>query len=312
MKYMVTGGAGFIGSNIVDRLMKEGHEVVVFDNLSSGDEGFISHHMDKPNFHFIKGDLLCPETLDRAVDGVDFVFHIAANPDVRHGIERTRIDLEQGPIATHNLLEAMRKQGVKNIAFSSSSTVYGEVTEFPTTENYGPLMPISLYGASKLACEAMISSYCHSFDMKAVMFRFANVIGNRGTHGVLVDFINKLRKNPAELEILGDGKQKKSYFLVGECVDAMFTAIKKSEKISDVYNLGSEDWIDVTDIANIIVEEMGLSDVKYKYTGGAQGWVGDIPKAWLSIEKIKGLGWQPANNSEQAIRKAVRILLENL
>ena len=312
MKYLVTGGAGFIGSNIVDRLMKEGHEVVVLDNLSSGNEDFISHHAGKQKFTFVKGDLLCPETLDKAVAGVDFVFHIAANPDVRYGIDRTRIDLEQGPIATHNLLEAMRKYDVKNIAFSSSSTVYGEVTELPTAETYGPLLPISLYGASKLACEAMISSYCHSFDMKAVMFRFANVIGFRGTHGVLVDFINKLRDNPKELEILGDGKQKKSYFLVEDCVGGIFTAVEKSEMISDVYNLGCEDWIDVTDIADIVVQEMGLSGVEYKYTGGSRGWVGDIPKTWLNIEKIKGLGWQPANTSEQAVRKAVRILLDSL
>ena len=312
MKYLVTGGAGFIGSNIVDRLMSQGHEVVVLDNLSSGNEDYISHHAGKPEFTFVKGDLLCPETLDRAVEGADFVFHIAANPDVRHGIDRTRIDLEQGPIATHNLLEAMRKYDVKNMAFSSSSTVYGEVTEFPTSETYGPLMPISLYGASKLACEAMISSYCHSFDMKAVMFRFANVIGFRGTHGVLVDFVRKLRENSSKMEILGDGKQKKSYFLVEDCVNAMFTAIERSEKISDVYNIGCDDWIDVTDIANIVAQEMGLSDVEFNYTGGERGWVGDIPKAWLSIEKIKGLGWQPAYTSEQAVRKAVRLLLENL
>ena len=312
MKYMVTGGAGFIGSNIVDRLMNEGHEVVVYDNLSSGNDDFISHHLENSKFNFVKGDLLSPETLDEAIKGVDFVFHLAANPDVRYGIDRTRIDLEQGPIATHNLLEAMRKHGVKNIAFSSSSTVYGEVTQLPTDEEYGPLLPISLYGASKLSCEALISGYCHSFDMKAVMFRFANVIGFRGTHGVLVDFINKLKENPAELEILGDGKQKKSYFLVEDCVGGIFTAIEKSEKISDVYNLGCEDWMDVTDIADIVVEEMGLSNVEYKYTGGARGWVGDIPKTWLNIEKIKSLGWQPANTSEQAVRKAVRILLESL
>ena len=312
MKYMVTGGAGFIGSNIVDRLMNEGHEVIVFDNLSSGNENFFSHHLGKPNFNFIKGDLLCPETLDKAVENADFVFHIAANPDVRHGIERTHIDLEQGTIATHSLLEAMRKHGVKNIAFSSSSTVYGETTVLPTPETNGPMLPISLYGASKLACEGLISSYSHSFGMRAVMFRFANVIGNRGTHGVLVDFINKLRENPNELEILGDGKQQKSYFLVEDCVEAIFTAIEKSDKPVDVFNFGCEDWINVTDIADIVVEEMGLSDVKYKYTGGSQGWVGDIPKTWLDIEKIKRLGWQPANTSEQAVRKAVRILLESL
>lgn len=309
MKYLVTGGAGFIGSHIVDKLV-ENHEVLVYDNLSSGKEELIAHHKGKPGFEFINGDLLDTVTLDKAMEGVDFVFHLAANPDVRHGIERTRIDLEQGPIATHNLLEAMRKNGVKNVAFSSSSTVYGETTNLPTPETNGPMLPISLYGASKLACEGLISSYCHSFGMKAVMFRFANVIGNRGTHGVLVDFIEKLRANPSELEILGDGKQQKSYFLVEDCVDGILTGIEKSTKQADVFNLGCLDWLDVTRIAEIVVEEMSLENVQFKYTGGSRGWVGDIPKTWIDISKIRGLGWEPKNNSEQAVRKAVRILLD--
>ena len=310
MKYLITGGAGFIGSHIVDKLI-ENHDVLVYDNLSSGKEELISHHIGKSNFKFLRADLLDSETITKAMEGVDFVFHIAANPDVRHGIERTKIDLEQGPIATHNLLEAMRKNNVKKIAFSSSSCVYGDTDQLPTPETYGPLLPISLYGASKLACEALISSYCHSFGMQAWIFRFANVIGERGTHGVLVDFIEKLRANPQSMEILGDGKQKKSYFLVQDCVQAILTAIEKSEKQVDIFNLGCDDWLDVDRIAEIVVEEMNLHDVKFTHTGGSRGWIGDIPKTWLNIDKIKSLGWQPRYNSEQAVRESVKILLGN-
>jgi UDP-glucose 4-epimerase len=309
MKYLITGGAGFIGSHIVDRLAID-NEVIVFDNLSSGKEEFIKHHASNKKFKFFKGDLLDPESISKAMKGVDFVFHIAANPDVRHGIQRTRIDLEQGPIATHNLLEAMRANNVQKVAFSSSSTVYGEASTLPTPENYGPMLPISLYGASKLACEGMISSYCHSFDMQAWIFRFANVIGERGTHGVLVDFIDKLRKTPGILVILGDGKQKKSYFLVQDCVVAMLLAVEKSKERVNVFNLGCDDWLDVDRIGQIVVDEMGLRNVKIEHTGGSRGWIGDIPKTWISIEKIKTLGWRPRCNSEQAVRAAVRHILK--
>jgi len=312
MKYLVTGGAGFIGSNLVDALMNEGHEVIAFDNLSSGKEDYVAHHIGNDKFELIQGDLLCPDSIQNAMKDIDFVFHLAANPDVRHGIERTRIDLEQGTIATHNLLELMRKNGVKKIAFSSSSTVYGEATELPTPETYGPMLPISLYGASKLACEGMISSYCHSFDMQAWMFRFANVIGHRGTHGVLVDFINKLKKDSANLEILGDGKQKKSYFLAQDCVAGIIMGTRNSNEQVNVFNLACEEWTDVTEVADIVTQEMGLENVQYNYTGGSRGWVGDIPRTWLSIDKAKAMGWNPTHSSEEAVRLAVRDLLKSL
>lgn len=310
MKYLVTGGAGFIGSNLVDALMKKGNEVIAFDNLSSGQESYVSHHKDDEKFNLYKGDLLNPIEIESAMKGIDMVFHLAANPDVRFGIERTRIDLEQGPIATHNLLEAMRKNGVKKIGFSSSSTVYGEAKVLPTPETYGPMLPISLYGASKLACEGMISSYCHSFEMQAWMFRFANVIGHRGTHGVLVDFIAKLRKDPHNMEILGDGKQKKSYFLVQDCVAGIILGTEKSSEPVNVFNLACEEWTDVTQVADIVASEMGLKNVKYLYTGGTRGWVGDIPRTWLSIDKAKSMGWKPNHSSEEAVRLAVRELLK--
>ncbi|MDD4307399.1 MAG: NAD-dependent epimerase/dehydratase family protein [Thermoplasmata archaeon] len=309
MNCLITGGAGFIGSNLADELIKK-HHVTVFDNLSSGKEEHFAHHSGNPNFRFVKGDLTDPKAIEKAMVGIEMVFHLAANPDVRHGIDHTRIDLEQGTIATHNVLEAMRKAGTKKIAFSSSSTVYGEATVLPTPETYGPMLPISLYGASKLACEGLISSYCHSFGMQAWMFRFANVIGHRGTHGVLVDFIEKLRKDPHNLEILGDGKQKKSYFLVQDCVAGIMTGTEKSSEPINIFNLACEEWTDVTGVADIVVSEMGLKDVKYHYTGGTRGWVGDIPKTWLSTEKARSMGWRTKHSSEEAVRLAVRELLK--
>jgi UDP-glucose 4-epimerase len=312
MKYLVTGGAGFIGSNLVDILLEQGNEVVAFDNLSSGKEEFISDHFNDNNFTFIKADLLDQVSIKNAMEGIDLVYHLAANHDVRYGVDKTSIDLEQGPIATHNILEVMREKEVRNIAFSSSSTVYGEVTEVPTPENYGPMIPISLYGASKLACEGFISAYCHSFDMKAWIFRFANVIGNRGTHGVIVDFINKLRTNPTTLEVLGDGTQIKSYLTVEDCVDAMILGVEKAGEPVNLFNLGTDDWITVTRIAEIVIEECGLENVELEFTGGERGWVGDVPKFKLSIDKISELGWKSQHTSEEAVRQATKILVQQL
>ncbi|MDW7732231.1 MAG: NAD-dependent epimerase/dehydratase family protein [Methanolobus sp.] len=308
-KVLVTGGAGFIGSHVADRLIKMGNDVFVFDNLSSGRMDFISHHIDDPRFSLIEGDLLDIDAIETACKGIDLVFHVAANPDVRLGAVDTKVHFDQNITATYNLLEAMRKSGVKDIAFTSTSTVYGEATVIPTPEDYGPLVPISLYGASKLACEALITSYSHTFDMRSWIFRFANIIGDRGTHGIIVDFIAKLRKNPAELEILGDGRQSKSYLHVRECVDAMTFAVSESDGEVNIFNIGSEDATNPTRIGEIIVEEMGLSNVKFSYTGGPRGWKGDVPKMMLSVEKLKSMGWKPEWGSEQSVRETVRSLL---
>jgi UDP-glucose 4-epimerase len=308
-RILVTGGAGFIGSHVADRLVRMNNKVIVFDNLSSGRMDFISRHLDDPNFKLIKGDLLDTDAVDAACKDVDLVFHVAANPDVRLGATDTRVHFDQNITATYNLLEAMRKNDVKNVAFTSTSTVYGEATIIPTPENYGPLVPISLYGASKLACEALITSYSHTFDMHSWIYRFANIIGDRGTHGIIVDFIEKLRKNPAELEILGDGKQSKSYLHVRECVDAMMFAVSMSDYEVNIFNIGSEDATNPTRIAEIIVEEMGLSDVKFNYTGGSRGWKGDVPKMMLGIDKLKGMGWKNEWESERSVRETVKSLL---
>lgn len=309
-KVLVTGGAGFIGSHLVDRLIEMGNMVTVYDNLSSCKMDFIFHHMDNPKFRLIEGDLLYADSIEAACKNADFVFHVAANPDVRLGSTDTKVHFDQNITATYNLLEAMRKNCVKKIAFTSTSTVYGEAAVMPTAEDYGPLVPISLYGASKLACEALITSYSHTFEMQSWICRFANIIGDRGTHGIIVDFIAKLRKNSSELEILGNGSQSKSYLHVRECVDAMILAICESTDEVNIFNIGSEDTINPTRIAEIIVEEMGLNNVEFNYTGGSRGWKGDVPKMMLSVDKMKKLGWIPKWESEQSVRKTVRSLMK--
>jgi len=302
MAILVTGGAGFIGSHVVDRLIDEGHDVIVVDNLTSGKKDYVNKQAD-----FYPVDLVRDkEKLVDLLKGVEEVWHIAANPDVRIGAENPDAIYDNNILATYNLLEAMRKVGVGRIVFTSTSTVYGEAEVIPTPEDY-PTVPISLYGASKLACEAMISSYCHTFEMQSWIYRFANVIGKRSNHGVIYDFIMKLRKNPNELEILGNGEQNKSYIYISDCVDAMFFGLKADEVVN-IFNIGSEDQIKVKRIAEIVCEEMGLNPT-FRFTGGDRGWKGDVPVMLLSIEKLKSMGWKPKYNSEQAVRMAVKDLL---
>ncbi len=308
-KIAVTGGAGFIGSHLVDRLLSQGNEVTVIDNLSSGRMEFLEPHLKNQNFKFIKLDLLEFEKLRKAINGADIIYHLAANPEVRLGVENTKIHFEQNIVATYNLLEAMRINKQRNIVFTSTSTVYGEAKVIPTPENYGPLVPISLYGASKLACEALITSYCHTFDMKSWIFRFANIVGERSTHGIIVDFINKLKKNPETLEILGDGKQSKSYLHVSDCVDAILFSVEKSSKMANIFNIGSGDTVTSKEIGEMVVKEMGLKGVTFTYTGGNRGWKGDVPRMLLSIEKLQKLGWEPGHNSKSSIKEAIRSAL---
>ncbi|HOW15249.1 NAD-dependent epimerase/dehydratase family protein [Methanosarcina sp.] len=308
-RILVTGGAGFIGSHLIDRLLEKENKVVVFDNLSSGKMEFVEQHLKNPDFSFVKGDLLNPEAIERVCKDADMVYHVAANPDVKLGASDTKVHLDQNILATYNLLEAMRKGNAKRIAFTSTSTIYGEASIMPTPENYGPLIPISLYGASKLACEALITSYSHTFDMQAWIFRFANIVGPRSTHGITVDFIKKLKENPLKLEILGDGKQEKSYLHVSECVNAILFAIEKSKQEVNIFNIGSEDTISATGIGKVIVEEMGISNVEFTYTGGSRGWKGDVPRMRLDIEKLKSMGWKPAYTSEKSIRDTTKALI---
>jgi UDP-glucose 4-epimerase len=310
MHAVVTGGAGFIGSHLVDALLAQNHSVTVFDNLSSGNIDFIQDHFNNKRFKFIEADLIDQQEISNAVKNHDTIFHIAANPDVRRGAEQPDI-AKTDILATYNLLEAMRIHNVNQIVFSSSSTIYGETPPIPLNENYGPLFPISVYGAAKLAAEGLISSFCHTFDMQGWIFRFANVVGKRGTHGVIVDFINKLRRNPNELEILGDGKQKKPYLYVKDCVDGILFGYEHGDAPLNYFNLGCATATEVTRIGEIVVEELDLSDVHFNYTGGKRGWKGDVPQFQFDIQKIKKLGWEPQYESDDVVRKATLDILDS-
>jgi UDP-glucose 4-epimerase len=305
---VVTGGAGFIGSHLVDTLVAQGNEVLVIDSLCAGNRATISRHIDSCKVRFLQKDLL-DNGWQEAIQGADRLFHLAADPDVRQSAINPEPALQNNIMATCRVLEAIRLHDVPEIVFTSTSTVYGDAKIIPTPESYTPLEPISVYGASKLACEALISAYCHSFGMKSWIFRFANIIGSRSGHGVINDFIGKLERNPAELEILGDGKQTKSYLEVHECVAAMLFAVGHAKEIVNTFNIGSEDWIDVRSIAEIVKEEMHLPETKFRFTGGERGWVGDVPKMQLSVDKIKQLRWKPQTGSRESVRIAVRAML---
>ena len=312
MKAFVTGGAGFIGSHLVYELIEKGYSVTCYDNLSSGKKEFLKDLENNEKFKFIEGDLLDFDQVKKSIKDHDVIFHIAANPFVRLGEEQTRLDLEQGPIATYNLLEAMRLNNIKKIVFSSSSVVYAETPPMALPETYGPTLPISLYGAGKLGAEGLISAFCGTFDFQAWIYRFANVVGIRGTHGVIVDFIDKLKKNPKQLEILGNGKQQKPYLHVSDIVEGILHGFEKSNEKINLFNLGPDSNTTVTRIAEMVVEEMGLSNVEFKYTGGDRGWKGDVPRFQLDANKIKKLGWKENYSSDEAVRKSIREILDNL
>jgi UDP-glucose 4-epimerase len=314
MKVLVTGGAGFIGSHLVDALMVRGDEVCVFDNLSTGSLENVRHWLGSSDFTLIKGDLLSSADLEKLeVKRYSVIFHLAANPEVKIGSTDPSIHFQQNIVATHNLLELVRKaESRPTLVFASSSTVYGEASRIPTPEDYAPLKPISTYGASKLACEALIAAYAYTYGFNAVIYRLANIVGPRSRHGVIYDFIQKLRRNPRELEVLGDGTQAKSYLHVDDCVEAMLLGLERSSGQVEVFNVGSEDQVDVKTIAKIVAEEMELKDVKLAFTGGVdggRGWKGDVKNMLLDISKLKALGWRPKLNSEQAVREAARSLI---
>lgn len=311
-KVLVTGGAGFIGSHLVDALMNCGNEVVVLDNLSNGELENIRRWFGSSNFRFIDGGLSNQTVISDALEGCGVIFHLAANPEVRVGSVNPEVHFQQNVVATYNLLEATRKNGdVKTFIFTSSSTVYGEA-ETPTPEDYPSLKPISIYGASKLACEALISAYAHSYGFKAIIYRLANIVGPRSKHGVIIDFIRKLNGNPRELEILGDGTQRKSYLYVADCVEALLLGLDLASKRFEVFNVGSVDQVDVLTIARIVAEEMGLENVKFRLTGGVnggRGWVGDVKDMLLDVSRLMSLGWKPKYNSVESVRLTVKEML---
>lgn len=315
-RVLVTGGAGFIGSHLVDRLMTEGYKVTVLDNLSSGSLRNVNSWLGKEHFRFIQGDLKEKRIAEMAVKNVELVFHFAANPEVRVGETDPSIHFEENIVATFHLLEALKKEtSVRAIIFASTSTVYGEATLLPTPEDYGPLIPISTYGASKLGCEAMMGAYAHTFDLQCLILRLANIVGPRATAGVIIDFIQKLKADPCCLKILGDGSQKKSYLHIDDCIDAIFyatTEFLNSDERINVYNIGSSDHITVLRIAEIVAEEMGLHP-EFIITGGVdegRGWRGDVKTMLLSIERLLKMGWRTKYNSEDAVRMAVKGLVK--
>lgn len=311
-KVFVTGGAGFIGSHVVEMLLADGKLVVCYDNLSSGKVKWIKPHFKNKNFIFHKADLLDQNNLKKSLKGSDLVWHLAANTDIPNGFFKTDLDLKNCVIGTRNVLEAMRLNRIKEIIFSSTGAIYGETGKIPFSETNGPLLPISLYAAGKLSCESFISAYCYLYGLNGWMFRFGNVLGARMGHGVINDFIVKLRKNSKELTILGDGKQAKNYFLVEECVKGMDFVYKNanfSKQPCDIFNLGTDSRTGVVEIADIICKEMKLQGVKYNFTGGKRGWPGDQPQVFLAEDKVKKLGWYPIKSSSEAVRIATRRML---
>jgi len=310
-RHLVTGGAGFIGSHLADRLLRQGHIVTAYDNFVSGKRAHIEPFLAHPRFTLVKGDILDLPRLSATMEGTDVVWHLAANTDIPKGNAQVILDLENCTIGTHRTLEAMRATGVRRIIFASSAAVYGDIEKLPTTEAVGPLLPICLYGAAKVACETLISAYCHLFGLQGWMFRFGNVIGARMGHGVIYDFIQKLRRDTAELEVLGDGRQQKPYLLVEDCLGGMESAFRRSDAWCDVFNLGPEDAVTVDEIAHIVISEMGLDRdrVRIRHTGGARGWPGDAPRMGFNVSKMRALGWRAGHSSGEAVRVAARRLL---
>ena len=310
MHYFVTGGAGFIGSNLVDRLLADGHTVTAYDNFSTGRQQFLEQAKQSPNFRLIEGDTLDTETLTNGMRGCEFVFHLAANADVRFGTQHPRRDLEQNTIATFNVLEAMRANGIRRIAFSSTGSIYGEPEVFPTPETAPFPVQTSLYGASKLAGEGLISAYCEGFDFQGYIFRFVSILGERYTHGHVFDFYKKLRDDPKHLHILGNGKQRKSYLYVQDCIDAIFTVIDHGDEGVNIYNLGTDGTCEVNDSVRWITGHLGLSP-EFSYSGGERGWIGDSPFIHLDTTKVRTLGWEPRLTIQESVLRTLDYLIGN-
>lgn len=313
MNILLTGGAGCIGSDLAERLIARGDRVTVIDNLSSGKQEHIATLLDHPGFTFIEADLLDADAVNSAARGIEMVYHLAANPDVKFTEgDATDKDLRQNTICTYNVLEAMRRNGVSKLGFSSTSAVYGISEHMPIAESTFFPQPISLYGATKLGCEALISAFRNLFHFQCWIFRFANIVGPKirkkgGT--VTGDFIQRLRQDPSRLVILGDGQQAKSYLLSEECVDAMLFVVDHATAPLNTFNLGCDDWLPVIKIADMVVEEMGLGAVRYEFTGGEGGWPGDVPRFRLDVSAINKLGWKARHNSAEAVRIAIRSML---
>jgi len=310
MKCFVTGGAGFIGSNLVDRLLNDGHEVTVYDNFMTGLWYFLKTEELRPDLTIVKNDLLKPEPLTNHMVGHDLVFHLAANADVRFGFDHPSRDLYQNTMATFNVLEAMRVNNIPKLVFSSTSAIYGEPRVIPTPEDV--LFPIqtSLYGASKLACEGLIEAYCHGYGMQAHIFRFVSVLGERYTHGHVFDFYKQLQSHPNYLDVLGDGTQRKSYLNVKDCINGILCAVDKCKDPVNIFNIGTDEYCQVRDSIHWICEQLDV-DPEVRYLGGKKGWIGDNPFTYLDTSKIRSLGWRSEYTIHESIIKTVQYLEDN-
>jgi UDP-glucose 4-epimerase len=307
LRVFVTGAAGFIGSNMVDRLLAAGHSVVGFDNMSTGRQRFLKPALSHPQFSFHRADLLDRKSLAQAMEGTDLVIHFAANADVRFGTDHPRKDLDQNTIATWNVLEAMREQRCKRIVFSSTGSVYGEPEIFPTPETCPFPVQTSLYGASKLAAEGLIQAYCEGFGMQGYIFRFVSILGERYTHGHVFDFYRQLAQHPDHLHVLGNGHQRKSYLYVQDCIDAILTALDCADKKVNIFNLGTDEYCEVDDSIGWICDYLGLNP-KLSYGGGERGWIGDSPFILLDCSRIRALGWKPQLTIKEAVRATIKFV----
>jgi UDP-glucose 4-epimerase len=291
------------------RLVAEGHEITAYDNLSLGKKEFLSDLISGGRCKLVEADLLDLETLTPAMAGHELVIHLAANSDISASITDTRVELRQGILATFNTLEAMRSNGISDVLFASSSVIYGEPAAIPTPEDYGPLFPISFYGAAKLACEGLITAYVHNFGFQSWLYRFGNIVGSNATHGAIFDFVRKLLADPTRLEVLGDGRQAKPYLHVTDCVDGMLFGYRNAKEPVNAFNLAVDDVVNVATIARIVIEKMGLSDVEIGYTGGDRGWPGDVPRVGLDPERLRRLGWTSSMTSLEAVERAVEEII---
>ncbi|MGB2606487.1 MAG: NAD-dependent epimerase/dehydratase family protein [Candidatus Sulfotelmatobacter sp.] len=310
MRVLVTGAAGFIGSHMVDRLLSAGHTVAGFDNLSTGQRGFLETASPNPRFTFYQADLLDRNSLESAMEGAELVVHFAANADVRFGTEHPRKDLDQNTIATWNVLETMREQNCKRIVFSSTGSVYGEPETFPTPETCPFPIQTSLYGASKLAAEGLIQAYCEGFGMQGYIFRFVSILGERYSHGHVFDFWRQLSEHPEHLHVLGNGHQRKSYLYVQDCIDAILLALEHADGNVNIFNLGTDEFCEVNDSIGWICEHLGLQP-KLTYSGGERGWVGDSPFILLDCSRIRALGWKPKLTIQQAVLATIKYVSAN-
>jgi UDP-glucose 4-epimerase len=310
MRAYVTGAAGFIGSNLVDELLRRGDSVIGFDNFSTGHRRFLDQAFAHANFRLIEGDLKDVGRLATSMRGADVVFHMAANADVRFGLYHPRKDLDESTIATFNLLEAMRKNNVNTIAFASTSSVYGEAEVIPTPENAPFPIQTSLYGSAKLACEGLIAAYAEGFGMRGYIFRFVSILGERYTHGHVFDFVRSLAADPTRLHILGNGLQRKSYLYVGDCVSAILAAMKGSDGKVNIFNLGTDEYCSVNESAGWIAQRLGISPL-FTYSGGERGWAGDNPFVYLDTARIRALGWRPKLSIKEGIIRTVDWLRQN-